>query len=321
MVDNSKQQEPHHIGAGADAIREIERLVNAEAPVIMEEREFGGVKGIFGSIYKGPDKGWENFEVKYFVDKWRTAPERRTGTAKALTLASFVDLVNRHKDESSAVFADFISPQPSLTAVIDYHRHAPAVEEKEPPVNSPRFCQHRVSYAFPLSDEWKAWFAASGRWMQQGEFAAWLEDRLPELANPDAEETELFSTTMLTTVAAPNQIMGLSRGLAINVESAVGQTLTLQSGESSVTFSEKHTDAQGQPVKIPGGFILSIPLFEGGEPRRVPVRLRYKKEGQKIVWSFALWRAKDVVRAALDVDLATVAAETGLPVYQGSPEA
>lgn len=304
----------------ASAIKEIERLTNGNKPIEIGNVEVGDVKAFVGATYKGPEKGWEPFDVKGLVDKWRTAPERRAGTATALTLSSFINLTNRHKDASSAVFADFLSTVPSLTAVIDYHIHSPAVDEVVAD-NSPRFCQHRVRYAFPISDEWKAWTGKSGDWMDQGAFAQWLEDHIPDMANPNDDETELFSAVMLTTVGAPNQIMGLSRNLTINVESTVGSALTLQTGESSVVFTEVHKDGQGQPVKVPGGFVLSIPLFDGGEPRRVPVRLRYRKQGAKIVWQFSLWRAKDVVRSALEGDFETVATETGLPVYHGSPEA
>lgn len=303
----------------ASAIKEIERLTIGASPIKTEMVVANGVAATVGAIYKGPEKGWEPFDVKPLVDKYRTAPERRAGTATTLTLSSFISLVNRHKDASSAVFADFLSAAPSLTAVIDYHTHIPPDENDAS--NFPRFCQHRVRYAFPISDEWKAWTAKSGDWMDQGSFAQWLEDRLPDMANPNEGETELFSAVMLTTVGAPNQIMGLSRNLIINVESAVASAITLQTGESSVAFTEVHKDGQGQPVKVPGGFVLSIPLFDGGEPRRVPVRLRYRKQGAKIVWQFSLWRAKDVVRSALDGDFETVGTETGLPVYHGSPEA
>lgn len=308
----------------AAAIKEIERLTNGNKPIEIGNVEVGDVEAFVGATYKGPEKGWEPFDVKGLVDKWRDEPQRRTGTATMLSLTSFIDLVNRHKDASSAVFADFISAAPSLTAVIDYHRHETMGLEddipKVPSLNFPRFCQHRVRYAFPISDEWKAWSTKSGEWMDQGTFAQWLEDHVPDMANPNDDEVELFSAVMLTTVGAPNQIMGLSRNLTINVESQVGSALTLQSGESSVVFTEVHKDGQGQPVKVPGGFVLSIPLFDGGAPRRVPVRLRYRKQGAKIVWQFSLWRAKDVVRAALDGDFEAVATETGLPVYHGSPE-
>lgn len=305
----------------ASVIKEIERLTMY--PIKTEIVVANGIAATMAAIYKGPDKGWEPFDVKGLIDKWRDAPQRRVGSATTLTLTSFVELVNRHKDASSAVFADLLSAAPSLTAVIDYHTHKPPLDEElvALAVNSPRFCQHRVRYAFPISDEWKAWTGKSGDWMDQGSFAQWLEDRLPDMANPNEDETELFSAVMLTTVGAPNQIMGLSRNLTINVESTVGSALTLQTGESSVVFTEVHKDGQGQPVKVPGGFVLSIPLFDGGEPRRVPVRLRYRKQGAKIVWQFSLWRAKDVVRSALDGDFETVATETGLPVYHGSPEA
>lgn len=67
-------------------------------------------------------------------------PLERRGTAKATTLASFVELVNRHKDDGSAIFAATSWPGPKLTAVIDYHTLD----------NEARRGLHRIVYDFPI---------------------------------------------------------------------------------------------------------------------------------------------------------------------------
>src|SRR5688572_30182597 len=57
-------------------------------------------------------KGKEAVSIKRFVDEWATRPDRRRGTARLTTLASFIEHVNRFKDAQSAVFADVTGGTP-----------------------------------------------------------------------------------------------------------------------------------------------------------------------------------------------------------------
>jgi hypothetical protein len=118
--------------------------------------------------------------LKTQIEAYRTGPERRTGSAKVTTLQSFIDLVNRHKDQHSAIFGATSWPNPSLTAVIDYHQTG----------GEPRWSKHRIDYTFPITDEFKVWVGQNGKGMEQGEFARFLEDHAAELTAPyDAERT------------------------------------------------------------------------------------------------------------------------------------
>ena len=58
-------------------------------------------------------------DVRPLFEHWRVFPEFKRGTAKVLTLQSFIDLTNRHKTGVSAIFADSDWRKPSLTSVID----------------------------------------------------------------------------------------------------------------------------------------------------------------------------------------------------------
>src|SRR5579871_3211543 len=82
------------------------------------------VKLADGEVASVPDPqgGRKLVSLESFREELRDAPKRARGTAQAATLQSFIDLVNRHKDESSALFGDFSARAPALVAVIDYHR-------------------------------------------------------------------------------------------------------------------------------------------------------------------------------------------------------
>jgi hypothetical protein len=297
-----------------DAVRDLTRQAS---PIAMMTIDFGGFKVPFGAMYKGETSGFVPIDIRSELAKWAPAPDRVMGTAKALTLPSFIDMANRHKSEHSAVFAAIVNDvpgkpwAPSLTAVIDYIGLA----------HQPSFCRHRIVYNWPTSREWLDWIGMHGQSMSQATFAEFLEVHLADLATPTPDEEDFFEGMMITKFGAPNQIAQLSRGLAIRVESSVAEAVVLQSGEGSIRWDETHKDADGKPLKIPGLFMLSIPLFEGGAMVRIPCRLRYRKSGNSLMWSYQVYRPEHFVRTALQDDLRTVADLTLLPVFEGAPEA
>ncbi|RYC10136.1 DUF2303 family protein [Ciceribacter ferrooxidans] len=250
--------------------------------------------------------------VKALIEEYRTHPVRKSGTANVQTLQSFIDLVDRHKTGNSVIFADTDWRKPSLTAVIDYHD----LEDKARADNG----KHRIHYAFPLSEEWKAWIAQDGVTMNQSEFAEWIENHLPDLSSPDTAEDEDFKERFGLKVAWPNQMVALSRGLQVNVSSRVKNNVVLQSGEGEITWDEEHKDAAGNKISVPGLFILSIPPFFMGETTRIPVRLRYRVSAGSVVWTFKLYRPDVYVTQQIERDLLTASTATELPAYCGKPE-
>jgi uncharacterized protein YfdQ (DUF2303 family) len=293
------------------AVKEIRDLAQVAAEPSIRYVTIPGVGTI--PIVSRSDGAGKTVLVDIYAEaqKWRDAPIRRTGTGKAFTISSFIDIVKRHADEHSVIFASIASDKPSLTAVLDYHKTT----------GEPRFGSHRFSYEFPLSNEWKAWKENDGRTSSQLEFAQWVEDHIAELASPYDAERAQFEPLIQTTFGNPNEIARIARGLQINVESKVSDIRTLQSGEAQISFEEVHRDGDGKPLKVPGLFMLSVPLFIGGDPIRVPARLRYRKSGASLSWAYHLYRWQDALRNALVSTVEEVAKETSLPVYEGEPEA
>jgi len=260
--------------------------------------------------------------VKRFFDEYRDKPERRTGTATMTTMGAFVDHTNRFKDADSALFADANPTNPSITAVLDYHRQTAQ--------GDPRFGTHRTHFAFPLSDEWKIWNAGNGKRMDPSTFAEFIENRLTDilvptdLSNPESEaEKALASFAALTggNFADPAKMLELSRGLSINVDEKVKQVTNLSSGEIQVQYEASHTDGSGQPIKVPNLFMIAIPVFDRGDVFRIAARLRYRTLGGRVEWFYDLYRADKVFRVAIDEAAAFAATNTGLPMFSGTPEA
>lgn len=253
--------------------------------------------------------GVQIHNLKPFADAYRDNPERREGLATAHTVPSFIDLVNRHKDEHSAIFADLNTATPSFTAVIDYHQTD----------HAPRFGKHRIHCPFTLSDEWKFWKRADGEAMGQAEFAELLEDRIIDLTTPTREEEDHFGQIMHGKFGAPNEIMQLARGLHVHTSQRIKNKVDLQSGASQITFEEEHQTSEGGVLTVPSIFMLQIPIFFGSHPIRIPVRLRYRARGA-MTWFYNIYRPADFVLGALRSDLASVQKDTELPVFEGAPE-
>jgi Uncharacterized conserved protein (DUF2303). len=312
------------IAGGADAIKELTALAaQARGIDIAVIKAPEGLRGVPAEAPVGIRHGTqpEAFSLASLFEAYRTRPAAKKGTATALTLRSFIALTNRHKTVHSAIFADTSWRAPSFTAVIDYHElHIEAGDEAAVVVGQPDNGKHRIRYDFPLSEEWKEWIKFDGERMGQGDFAAFLEDRITELSSPTDAERNALERDFATRVATPAELVTLSRGLQVNVEAQVKNAVTLQTGEGQIVWEETHKDADGKPVKVPGIFLLNIAPFFKGEKIRIPVRLRYRPAGGKLTWFYQIYRPDQYVTERVRDDLLTVAAETGLPTFEGAPE-
>lgn len=276
-------------------------------------------------------------DLSRLFEAWRERPAAKRGTATALTLQSFVGLTNRHKTPHSAIFAATDWRKPGLLAVIDYHEigalpvagevgpiDGVEISDLEAAVGTyaprPDNLKHRIVYAYPLSDAWKAWVEKDGETMTQGEFAEWIEDHISDLSSPEDAEKIWMERDFQTTVATPSALIQISRGLQIAVEAKVKNIVTLQSGAAQIAFEESHLGGDGKPLVIPGLFLLQVAPFFGGEVVRVPVRLRYRVVAGSTRWFFSMHRPDIYVTQRLKDDLYYVGRDTALPVYEGTPE-
>lgn len=255
------------------------------------------------------------FDVKAWLDARRPVPERVRGTAKLLTMGAFLAHVDRFHDEGTAIFADPTPRAPSLTAVYDYHQGP----------GSARWGQHRASFAFPLSAEWKAWQEVDGKLMDQAAFAAFIEAHAHEIAptsDPVAQAAAARLTRIDLKVSGPSEVLTASRGISLSVDRVVENHVRLDTGEVRLVFDEKLRGEKGAALTVPASFVVGVPIFDG-DPDAValPVRLRLRVNDGKVTWSFALLGADEVLREALKDAVQRVREVSGVPVFEGAPEA
>jgi uncharacterized protein YfdQ (DUF2303 family) len=282
------------------------------APATVNITTSGLGAGLPASIPIAFDRKAQAFRsIRPLIEEFRTDPARRKGTAHVDTLQSFIDLINRHKDERSALFGKTAWPEPKLTAVLNYDTADGEARSRD----------HRIVYAFPLTEEFKAWVGTNAKPMDQEVFAAFLEEHSAELAAPSDGERSEYERLFNEKMATPSEVVALSRHLEVFVAARAKQGIRLQTGERVVEFSEEHQNAKGEAVIIPGIFMVSVPAFIDGDAVRIPARLRYRIAGGAIKWFYQLYRWEFYLREQVGYDLKAAADETSLPAFEGSPEA
>ena len=180
---------------------------------------------------------------------------------------------------------------------------------------------HRIEYAFPVTDELTAWMKQNAAPFDQSEFATFLEEHAAELAAPSNGERAEFESLFKAKFATPAELIALSRDLEVHVAGKWKQGVRLQSGERVVEVVEEHMNGKGEPITVPGLFMVSVAAFLDGENVRIPARLRYRIAGGSIVWFYQLYRPEFWIRARVRDDLAKAADATNLPAFEGAPEA
>lgn len=257
-------------------------------------------------------------DLRSILDANREYPRRAIGTLTVQDLRSFVTLVNAFKEGNSRIFALPNPSAPKLTAVLDHH-DAPTESE----AIGARWGQHRVLYACPLSEEWKAWVASDAKVKNQAEFAEFLEDRIGDVVLPEGEHAlvaDRIAAQLSAQIGSPNDVMALSRGLEVNEKAKVVNAVRLSSGESTLRFEATHTDNAGAPISVPNLFFILIPVFFNGPRYLIAVRLRYRLKDGILTWFYQLHRPDLSIDHAFREIVSDAASLTELMTVLGTPE-
>lgn len=231
--------------------------------------------------------------VEPLLREQRQRPRRRTGTVKTTSVGSFVELVNRDKLPESVIFADD-GAAPKLVAVLNYH-------EGTNDGGDPAHCDDRITYSFPLSEEWQTWTRSSKLVMSQQDFAEFIETNGFDIGVPDDAGgiTAAWAQRGGVRLAGPSEMMGVSKGLSVRVEESVQAHTRLESGEIRMEWTTEHKGHDGAAIKVPAAFHILIPILHGGPLYSVPARLRYRAASGKVTWFYELHKPEAFLRDAV----------------------
>jgi hypothetical protein len=263
-------------------------------------------------------------------------PARRRGTAKLDDLASLINWANRNKGDTTVLFAKPDMAAPSLTCIADYHGAGPADPLNGDGDPTARHLSHRGVYAFPLSDEWKAWMKVDDRPLNKDEMGEFIEANAKDVMDPtpailrgeaNGKDQQEWESRLIRTAqqiegryGQLTQLLAMSRQFAVHEVSNLTISSNRDTGEASIQFLNEHKAADGAPLKIPNLIIIQIPVFVGGAVYRMPVRFRYRKIGGEVKFILSIYNPDRAFKDAFDEAVTKAKDDTGLPVFLGTPE-
>lgn len=260
-------------------------------------------------------RGLELKSAKPFLDELRTVPERRKGVAVLTRLVDFIAHINRFKSADTVVFVD--TAKPLATAVYDYHPAGPNV------FNAANL-GHGARHAFPFSPAFKAWRDISGKSLTATQFAAFLTEHAADvLSGTEAPACAAELTALELTVGTPDVLRRLAKGLRVSVSEEFEEARTLENGDVALSFTRKTNstkDAKGQEIKVPGGFVVGVPMTDGADAiTAIPAVLRFDHDGS-LTWTITLLHLDALMEQTVDAAAKRIEGETGCPVFYGSSE-
>ncbi|WP_439392367.1 DUF2303 family protein [Bradyrhizobium sp. PMVTL-01] len=206
-------------------------------------------------------------------------------------LDSLVDYVNAFKTEETMLFADIMAN--SITALIDYHGKDQTAAN----------VAHQVKMALPFSEEWKLWTSIDGKMMGQLEFARFLEENHPDIAQPNA--AELIEMARDLHAARNIKFTKVVRTDSDNENFTAEDTTTLGSRST------------GNSVELPRQFTVRIPIYFGEESVDLSAFLRWKVGDEGMTLGIKLWRPEHVRQAMFKQIVVGAAERTSLTAVFG----
>ena len=160
----------------------------------------------------------------------------------------------------------------------------------------------------------------NGKLLTQFDFAQFLDENIAALISPTDEEQMHFGQLFRQKFATPADLITLSRELEIHVGKKIIRQERLNSGERLASFETEHKDSKGEPVSIPGLFMIALPPFIDSEALRMIARLRYRVSGGDVHWAYDLYKIDELIRARVIDEAQKASEQTGLPAYIGREE-
>lgn len=225
------------------------------------------------------------------------APVRKRGNVVTTDTASFSDYLNKHSTQfGSVIYAEIDSEKSvcKMVAVLDDN-----VDD------APQWKENICRFSPKLSVEWVRWMSKNKTVMNQGDFATWLEDNLPDIA---------------TVPGMPSgaEILAMALGFEANSDKRLHSKINLQSGGVQFNFVEDETKDTRTAMKVFERFTVGIPVFDGstgGYP--IEARLKYRQKDNTLNFWYELIRPDRVFKTAVAEELSIIKENTGLLVISG----
>lgn len=199
-------------------------------------------------------------------------PWYRRGEVAVHDATSFAEYFNRFKDADSVVFGDQVAL--AFIGVIDYHKAGGE--------GAARWGRHRVTLHLQQTEPWKEWLEMDKKEMDQGTFGQFLEDRIPDIVQPDGAE-----------------LVMLARNFEARKDATYNGRIDPDTGSVAIHFAEIVAGVvKDGALSVPRQFVVRLTPFIGAQAYDIVARLRWKVSGSQLRLRYELVRWKQVLEKA-----------------------
>lgn len=253
-------------------------------------QNLGDAKIINGHPYAIVPEGSKLVDIEDMLDR----PLRRKGNTSLRDPDSFCRFILQEVTDQTRIYGNL--KEGRFRAVFNDHRG-----QGEPVAG---WRDYTATYTCPTSTEWQTWKGKSGQQMNQVNFAQFIEDNLPDIAQPPAAE-----------------MLEVSRTLEAKKKVNFAQGIRLSNGQNELTYEEQIEGTAGKgKFKIPEEFTIGIPVLEGGLRYAVQCRLRYRiGDGGNLTMWYEIIRAHKILEDAITEVWKNIENQTGKTIFNGDP--
>jgi uncharacterized protein YfdQ (DUF2303 family) len=228
------------------------------------------------------------------------APTRKRGKVVTTDSASFILYNLKHGlADETMIYAEIDSEKNvfNLVSVLNDHRIA-----------EPMWRDHRCTFQPKRSVEWVRWLSKNKSPMTQSDFAAWLEDNLPDIASVPG-------------MPSGTDILKMALGFEATADKRMRSKISLQSGGYQLEYVDDEDKDTRTRMQVFERFTLGLPVFDASDSAYpLEARLKYREKEGKLTFWFELIRHDIVFKTAVMDELAKIKKETGFSILAGLPE-
>lgn len=232
--------------------------------------EQGAVEGVPLAIVNQGD-GRQSVQIlEGDIAKFRDRPRRIGEHVKVRTPKALADYMGLYADQNHMAF---VKAPSNVRVVLDYHEAGDA--------NAPRWGDHTVTMDPAFSPAYAAWRGHHRNGSSQRDTMEFLEDRLVDVVKPDAAD-----------------VMDMVMNFEGLTKVTFSSSQRLRDGRVQIVYKEEEADAG--KVTFYEELHLMLPVFDGGEPELVRVRVRHRTKDGSLSFVFVIANIEELERAAFD---------------------
>lgn len=222
------------------------------------------------------------------MEKILLVPSRKRGNPIFSRADSFTRYVNEHKTDATRIY----TIGTTFIAVLDHHGKEPG------------WAEHKATFNMKLTNQWLLWTGQDKKRLNQKDFGTLIEDNLRDITAPvSAELLEMVRQFEATSTV---EFKSFERGDNGNFGLSYIQTVQSRAGQKGT-------------VELPKGFTLTIPAFEGSDPREIQSKLRFDISSGKLMLWFELQHVQEVLELHTIAAVDEITKETGIEPFYGQP--